>query len=183
MRRSKETAADKLFRMLTGRTPDIRRRSAREKIAEIRKADKKATTADVASKVGVSPGTVRRWERGGRPSKTSQERLDVAVQETLVSHRQKTLERRADHLTVTARVTIGSEAPRDRTMALGRVISEDRGRGGDPEAQALLKRIADAWASGDTDAFYDALAEAINIYIDQGRGYRTTVNNVYTVTF
>lgn len=170
MRRDKETDFDRAWRFATGRTPDILRRSPAAKVREIRKADKNATTKSIAERVGRSPSTIRRWERGGKAGKQGQEQLDSAVTETLVTRRAPTLAKRSRQLTVKANVTIGQDPPRSRKLNLGAALGVD--------ASDHVEAISAAVTSGDRRQIDAAIGRAVAAYIKQGSDYPVQVNSI-----
>jgi DNA-binding transcriptional regulator YiaG len=169
MRRQRETAADKGFRAATGRTPDVLRRPAPAKLAELRKADR-TLAADrklLAQRVGVSERTLRRWEGGRGVAPASQRKLDAAVRETLVARGKVRADRGAVRKgagTVGYELTAASLKVGSKEAARSRKVTLVPGVGGVTTAD--ITAIDQAVASGDQAALISALQRAVGDYVD-----------------
>lgn len=164
MRRAKESAGQRLFRLVSGRTPDVLTRGPAAKVREIRAARRGVSDADLARQLGVSRRTVQRWEAGIQaPRGRNAKRLDQVMRETLTGHPSGKFTG-TGKLSFKADVTIGSER-RTRTFNL-------------PLSDADRAELAQAAASTDPEAVNRVLGPMIADYIGQSRDYRVVVNEI-----
>jgi DNA-binding transcriptional regulator YiaG len=156
-----ESALQRLFRLVTGRTPDVLTRGPTAKVQELRAARPGASNADLARELRVNPQTLRRWEKGTQaPRGRNARRLDRQMRKAMTDQPAKKF-REGGKLSFKARVTIGTET-RTRTFNL-------------PLSEADRAKLAQAAASNDPEAVDRVLGPMIADYIGQSRGYRVRV--------
>lgn len=167
MKRARENSAQKLFRAVTGRSPDVQGRSAAAKVRELRRARRGKTQKEVAKELGVTPRTVQRWQAGTQePSKRHAQKLNERMRAAMTEARGDKV-KRARRITVKARVKIGNEPERSRTFN----VTDD----------ALKAQLAAAAASDDPGAVNAVLASVVAQYIGASKDYPVQVSEIHSV--